>query len=100
MHLWVDSIMLQTYQAELQGSQLIWLDEPPVAVVRERVVVILERSEPTASPNHAQAFEQARGCLGKSARETVLQQLEHLRQDWQRNPIEGFSVGNSKNGQQ
>ena len=96
--------MLQTYQAELQGSQLIWLDEPPVALARERVVVILERSEPaaptTASPNHAQAFAQARGCLGKSARETVLQQLELLRQDWQSNPIAGFSAGGSNSEQQ
>lgn len=68
------------------------------------MVVILERAKPatpiTASPNHAQAFAQARDCLGKSARAAVLQQLELLRQDWQRNPIAGFNTGGSNSEQQ
>jgi hypothetical protein len=72
--------MLQSYRAELNGSQLIWLDEPPRALTRERVLVVMERPavDDLAKDrvNHAQAFEQARGCLGSARREGVLQQLE------------------------
>jgi hypothetical protein len=86
------SNMLQTYQAELNGSQLIWLDEPPHAVTRERVLVVMERpaldGQDKAAVDHVRAFEQARGCLGSARREGVLQQLEQLRGDWDRNPIQ------------
>jgi hypothetical protein len=83
--------MLQTYQAELNGSQLIWLDKPPATLARERVVVVMERPaqhdavEP--APNLTQAFVQARGCLGTARRDDVLQQLEQLRSDWERHSI-------------
>jgi hypothetical protein len=87
-----DQNMLQTYQAELNGSQLIWLDEPPKALTRERVLVVMERpaldGQTKASVDYSQAFLQARGCLGSSRREDVLQQLEQLRSDWERNPIQ------------
>jgi hypothetical protein len=84
--------MLQTYQAELNGSQLIWLDEPPHALMRERVLVVMERPAldglAKASVDYSQAFLQARGCMGSSRREDVLKQLEQLRSDWDRNPIQ------------
>jgi hypothetical protein len=75
--------MLQTYQAELNGSQLIWLDEPPHALTRERVLVVMERpaldGQAKASVDYSQAFLQAQGCLGSSRRVDVLKQLEQLR---------------------
>lgn len=96
--------MLQTYQAELLGSQLIWLGEPPQVHSRERVVVVLERpahvNPAVPVPDHAQAFMNARGCLGQLGRDKVLQQLEAIRQDWQRNPIEGLSAAQGAQGAQ
>jgi hypothetical protein len=84
--------MLQTYQAELYGSQLIWLDEPPQALARERVLVVMERpaldGQAKSAADYSEAFAQARGCLGSSRREDVLKQLEQLRSDWDRNPIQ------------
>jgi hypothetical protein len=84
--------MLQTYQAELNGSQLIWLDEPPQSPTRERVLVVMERpalvGQIRAAADHSQAFLQARGCLGSLRREDVLKQLDQLRSDWDRNPIQ------------
>jgi hypothetical protein len=84
--------MLKTYQAELNGSQLIWLDEPPKALTRERVLVVMERPANGERANdtvdYSQAFLKARGCLGSSRREDVLRQLEQLRVDWDRNPIQ------------
>jgi hypothetical protein len=32
--------MLHNYQAELNGSQLIWIDAPPAPLVHKRVVVV------------------------------------------------------------
>lgn len=38
--------MLRSYQAELNGSELIWIDQPPPAGVHRRVVVVVEDAEP------------------------------------------------------
>ncbi len=81
--------MLQTFQAELNGSQLIWLDEPPQPLTRERVLVVMERpaldGQARVAVDYSQAFLQARGCMGSSRREDLLKQLEQLRSDWDRN---------------
>ena len=34
--------MLHTYNAEISGSELTWLDVPPVPLQRQRVVVLIE----------------------------------------------------------
>jgi hypothetical protein len=34
--------MLQSYSAELHGSQLVWLDKPPLHLTRQRVLVVVE----------------------------------------------------------
>ena len=34
--------MLQSYSAELNGSQLVWLDKPPLHLTRQRVLVVVE----------------------------------------------------------
>ena len=40
--------MLRSYSAELNGSQLIWLEKPPEQSVRQRVLVVVEDSKPVA----------------------------------------------------
>ncbi len=80
--------MLQTYRAELSGSQLIWIDQPPVPATPRRVVVVVEDEHLPAlkATDVGQAFLQARGCLGHAAREDVLSRLDALREDWSRDP--------------
>ena len=34
--------MLHSYSAEINGSQLVWLDSPPVPLMRQRVLVVVE----------------------------------------------------------
>ena len=41
--------MLQSYSAEINGSQLVWLDLPPTPLTHRRVLVVVEET-PTAEP--------------------------------------------------
>jgi hypothetical protein len=95
--------MLQTYQAELNGSQLIWLGESPATQAPERVLVVMERPAlagvPSSGADHSKAFMQARGCMGSARREDVLSKLEQLRSDWDRNPIQIPGSGGATSGQ-
>ena len=34
--------MLHSFQAELNGSQLIWIDQPPMPLLHQRVLVVVE----------------------------------------------------------
>lgn len=83
--------MLHSYQAELNGSQLTWIDAPPAPLAHKRVVVVVEAQE--ASVQHGdervQGFVNARGCMGRASREQVLAGLETLREDWSRDPLGG-----------
>jgi hypothetical protein len=82
--------MLHSYQAELNGSQLIWIDPPPAPAARRRVVVVVEEAAgagATAAPDAVQAFARARGCMGRASREQVLAGLAAMREDWSRNPL-------------
>ena len=36
--------MLQSYSAEINGSQLVWLDVPPVLLAHQRVLVVVEET--------------------------------------------------------
>jgi hypothetical protein len=64
--------MLHSYQAELNGSQLIWIDAPPAPLVHKRVVVVVEAQEQSqeasAAPadDRVQGFLKARGCMGRA----------------------------------
>ena len=40
--------MLRSYSAEINGTQLVWLDTPPKPLVSQRVLVVLE-STPAVS---------------------------------------------------
>jgi hypothetical protein len=38
--------MLKSYSAEISGSQLIWIDEPPKNLKRQPVLVVIENTAP------------------------------------------------------
>jgi hypothetical protein len=38
--------MLKSYSAEINGSQLIWIDEPPQNLERQPVLVVIENTAP------------------------------------------------------
>jgi hypothetical protein len=83
--------MLHSYQAELNGSQLIWIDQPPAPLAHQRVVVVVEALADGAQPaaQRMQGFRTARGCMGRASREQVLAGLNSLREDWTRDPLSG-----------
>lgn len=83
--------MLHSYQAELNGSQLIWIDQPPAPLAHQRVVVVVEAQTLDAAPaaQRVQGFRLARGCMGRANREQVLAGLDGLREDWARDPLGG-----------
>jgi hypothetical protein len=41
--------MLKSYSAEISGSQLIWIDEPPKNLKRQPVLVVIENTDPLTS---------------------------------------------------
>jgi hypothetical protein len=90
--------MLHSYQAQLNGSQLIWIDQPPPAHMHQRVVVVVQAQEKEQGtqagsvPERVQRFRTARGCMGRAAREQVLAGLDSLREDWTRNPLGGAAL--------
>ena len=87
--------MLHSYQAEVHGTQLIWIDQPPAPLERRRVMVVIEDSPfSSAQPanDRLQNFLRARGCMGKASREQVLNNLAILREDWARNPLGNAQV--------
>ena len=81
--------MLQSYQAELNGSHLVWIDQPPIPIEHQRVLVVMENTPSETGDQRMQAFLNARGCLGRNRREDVLDGLAALRDDWARDPLGG-----------
>lgn len=41
--------MLKSYSAEINGSQLIWIDKPPKNLKRQTVLVVIENTAPLAA---------------------------------------------------
>lgn len=37
--------MLRSFSAEINGTQLVWLDAPPEPLVKQRVLVVLESTQ-------------------------------------------------------
>lgn len=84
--------MLHSYEAELNGSQLIWIDQPPKPLQRQRVLVVVEVNRAVAAApesDRVQGFLNARGCMGSLGREQVLAGLASLREEWTRDPLGG-----------
>ena len=92
--------MLHTYQAQIDGSQLIWIDPPPVPLAHARVLIVVERAEPTpintagAGATQAQVqtltdstprnvFMASEGCMGHTPRQDIDAQLTAMRNEWQ-----------------
>lgn len=46
--------MLKSYSAEISGSQLIWIDQPPKNLNRKQVLIVIEDS---AAENTAQLYD-------------------------------------------
>ena len=42
--------MLQSYRAQLEGNQIIWLDQTPVCSPGSRVLVVMETNELPLAP--------------------------------------------------
>jgi hypothetical protein len=72
--------MLRSYPAQLQGTQVVWIDTPPPAQSQsQRVLIVIEEA---ARPAVSALLEQAKGSLGRLSRDKVLSQLVTLRDDW------------------
>lgn len=83
--------MLHSFQAQINGSQLIWIDQPPAPLMHQRVLVVVEdiggqALMAKAAMNPVQGFLNARGCLGQASRQDVLAGLDQMRDDWNRDP--------------
>ena len=88
--------MLHTYQAQIDGSQLIWIDPPPAPLAHERVLIVVERAEPTPINTAGAAatqtltdstarnvFMASEGCMGHTPRQDIDAQLTAMRNEWQ-----------------
>ncbi|MDP2367098.1 hypothetical protein [Rhodoferax sp.] len=78
--------MLHSYEAQLQGNQVIWLGTaPPPQSNPRRVLVVLDEQPNEAPPSTlADILRRARGALGHGKRELVLAELAKSRQEWER----------------
>jgi hypothetical protein len=78
--------MLQSFEAQLQGNQVIWLGAcpPPMSEPRRIVVVLDDAFAEVKSDSLTDIFNRARGSLGKQDRESVLAALAKSRDEWER----------------
>lgn len=78
--------MLHSYEAQLQGNQVIWLGiAPPMLSTPRRIVVVLDdAANDTPTDSITRIFNHARGSLGRGKRETLLAELAQSRQAWER----------------
>lgn len=78
--------MLHSFDAQLQGNQIIWLGAcPPPRTEPRRIVVVLDDAQPEVKSDAlTEIFNRARGSLGKGQRETVLAKLAQSRVEWER----------------
>ena len=79
--------MLQTYQARVNGSQLIWIDQPPAPLAYEHVLIVVERANSSVPSQPAQSdayrtFMASEGCLGNASRADIDAQLADMRSEW------------------
>jgi hypothetical protein len=81
--------MLQTYKAQLEGSQLTWLGQPPALSQRHEVIVVVDTSALETSAQNAPSdayslFEKLSGALGQASRADIDAQLAAMRAEWDR----------------
>lgn len=78
--------MLHSFDAQLQGNQVIWLGAcPPPMTEPRRIVVVLDDAQlEVKSDALTEIFNCAKGSLGRGKRETVLADLAKSRDEWDR----------------
>jgi len=69
--------MRHSFDAQLQGNQVIWLGAcPPPMTEPRRIVVVLDDAQPEVNSDAlSKILNSAKGALGKRQRETVLAEL-------------------------
>ncbi len=55
--------MLKSYSAEISGSQLIWIDEPPKNLKRQPVLIVIENTPQPAAESVRYDFSDLVGRL-------------------------------------
>lgn len=55
--------MLRSYSAEISGSELIWIDEPPKNLNRQPVLVVIENITPSTTEPKRYDFSDLTGRL-------------------------------------
>ena len=55
--------MLRSYSAEISGSQLIWIDEPPKNLKRQPVLVVIENAPLSSAEPKRYDFSDLAGRL-------------------------------------
>jgi len=78
--------MLRSFDAQLQGNQVIWMgaSPPPMSEPRRIVVVLDDAVTDAESTTLTDIFNRARGSLGKGKREAILAELSQSRDEWER----------------
>jgi hypothetical protein len=81
--------MQLSYAAELNGSQLHWIDQPPAVGLHQRVRIFFDTLKPQAPPVNAktlarEALDGLWGCLPKTTRSDTLNTLADMRGEWDR----------------
>ena len=81
--------MLQTYKAQLEGTQLIWVDAPPTLAQRHEVIVVIDSNALNMAAENAPSdayslFDQLSGALGHATRADIDAQLAAMRAEWDR----------------
>lgn len=88
--------MQLSYAAELNGSQLHWIDQPPAVGLHQRVRIVFDAfaqaaNQPVVKPQTTTTKSPARmaldglwGCLPKTSRDDTLSTLAQMRGEWDR----------------
>jgi hypothetical protein len=69
--------MRKSYRAELSGSQLIWIDEPPKNLHRQPVLVVIENMSPDAEPTKRYDLADLMGRLAWQGDAVAAQREQH-----------------------
>lgn len=72
--------MLRSDSAELNGSQLVWLEEPPEQLVRQRVLVVAEDSKSVADERTNMRYQRA-DVAGRLQWQGDIRQVQRVQRD-------------------
>ena len=72
--------MLRSDSAELNGSQLVWLEKPPEQLVRQRVLVVAEDSKSVADERTNMRYQRA-DVAGRLQWQGDIRQVQRVQRD-------------------